>query len=55
MQANEAREEVCAQAVPYSNLGAEVLVKIFQLADLLGVTPRAAAKLYLIAMARKGV
>lgn len=31
----------------YTNLGFEPLVKIFELADLLGVTPKVAAEIYL--------
>lgn len=37
----------------YTDLSSAALVKIFQLADLLGITPKDAAKVYLSAQAKK--
>jgi len=48
-----------AISLEYSDLSSAALVKIFQLADLLSVTPKEAAKIYLTtkakAIATKGV
>ena len=40
-------------SLQYTDLSAAAMVKIFQLADLLGITPRDAAKVYLAAQAKK--
>lgn len=37
----------------YTDLSSEALIKIFQLADLLGVPPKEAAKIYLVAKAKQ--
>lgn len=36
-----------AISLEYTDLSSAALIKIFQLADLLGVTPKSAAKIYL--------
>jgi hypothetical protein len=40
-------------SLQYTDLSAAAMVKIFQLADLLGITPKDAAKVYLAAQAKK--
>ena len=40
-------------SLEYTDLSSAALVKIFQLADLLGITPKDAAKVYLAAQAKK--
>lgn len=42
-----------AISLEYTDLSSAALIKIFQLADLLGVTPKDAAKIYLAAQAKK--
>lgn len=39
-------------ALEYSDLSSAALIKIFQLADLLGVTPKEAAQIYLSSKAQ---
>jgi hypothetical protein len=41
-----------AISLEYTDLSSAALIKIFQLADLLSVTPKEAAKIYLAAKAR---
>jgi hypothetical protein len=42
-------------SLQYTDLSAAAMVKIFQLADLLGITPKDAAKVYLAAQAANAV
>lgn len=42
-----------AISLEYTDLSSAALIKIFQLADLLGVTPKKAAEIYLSTRARK--
>lgn len=41
-----------AIVIEYEDLSSDALVKIFQLADLLGIPPREAAKFYLAVKAK---
>lgn len=41
-----------AISLEYTDLSSAALIKIFQLADILEVTPKAAAKIYLTAKAQ---
>jgi hypothetical protein len=40
-------------SLEYTDLSSAALIKIFQLADILGVTPKEAAKIYLSAKAKR--
>jgi hypothetical protein len=42
-----------AISLQYTDLSSAALIKIFQIADLLGVTPKRAAEIYLAAQAAK--
>lgn len=42
-----------AISLEYTDLSSAALIKIFQVADLLGITPKEAAKLYLAAKAKQ--
>lgn len=50
---NNERNAMHSISLEYTDLSSAALVKIFQLADLLGITPKDAAKVYLAAQAKK--
>ena len=44
-----------AISLEYTDLSSAALIKIFQVADLLGITPKEAAKVYLAAKAKQAL
>lgn len=50
---NNERNAMHSISLQYTDLSQAAMVKIFQLADLLGITPTYAAQVYLAAQAKK--